>query len=254
MTTNTAPEAIADYEEIARAMESRAATYGLLARLYRREVDAPLLDELKTVHFPLNTGNSQVDSGYRLMVGYLSKTWENTLTELAADYLRTFLGHGIDGHSAAYPYESVYTSERRLLMQDARTEILALFRANGLEKDPSFKDAEDHIALELEFMAAAGAPVRRGAAGRQRRRRPGAGAQPGHFPRRAPNGLGAAVHHRNAEVRENRFLPGPQPHHRRLPGRRPGDAGRDGRKRRGIAALLRQFLAPAEPLLPAGAP
>ncbi len=152
MTTNTAPEAIADYEEIARAMESRAATYGLLARLYRREVDAPLLDELKTVHFPLNTGNSQVDSGYRLMVGYLSKTWENTLTELAADYLRTFLGHGIDGHSAAYPYESVYTSERRLLMQDARTEILALFRASGLEKDPSFKDAEDHIALELEFM------------------------------------------------------------------------------------------------------
>lgn len=152
MTTNTAPEAIANYDEIARAMESRAATYGLLARLYRREVDQPLLDELKTVHFPLNTGNGQVDSGYRLMVGYLSKTWENTLTELAADYLRTFLGHGIDGHSAAYPYESVYTSERRLLMQDARTEILALFRANGLEKDPSFKDAEDHIALELEFM------------------------------------------------------------------------------------------------------
>lgn len=152
MTENIAPEAIADNQEIARAMESRAATYGLLARLYRREVDQALLDELKTVHFPFDTGNSLVDSGYRMMVTYLSKTWENTLTELAADYLRTFLGHGIDGHSAAYPYESVYTSERRLLMQDARTEILALFRANGLEKDPSFKDAEDHIALELEFM------------------------------------------------------------------------------------------------------
>lgn len=152
MTENITPEAIADNQQIAEAMESRAATYGLLARLYRREVDQPLLDELKALHFPMNTGNGLVDSGYRLMVSYLSKTWENTLTELAADYLRTFLGHGIDGHSAAYPYESVYTSERRLLMQDARTEILALFRANGLEKDPSFKDAEDHIALELEFM------------------------------------------------------------------------------------------------------
>lgn len=152
MTENIAPEAIADNQEIARAMESRAATYGLLARLYRREVDQALLEELKTVHFPFDTGNALVDSGYRMMVTYLSKTWENTLTELAADYLRTFLGHGIDGHSAAYPYESVYTSERRLLMQDARTEVLALFRANGLEKDPSFKDAEDHIALELEFM------------------------------------------------------------------------------------------------------
>ena len=152
MTENIAPEAIADNQEIARAMESRAATYGLLARLYRREVDQALLEELKTVHFPFDTGNGLVDSGYRMMVTYLSKTWENTLTELAADYLRTFLGHGIDGHSAAYPYESVYTSERRLLMQDARTEVLALFRANGLEKDSSFKDAEDHIALELEFM------------------------------------------------------------------------------------------------------
>ena len=145
-------ETITDTEEIADAMESRAATYGLLARLFRREVDQPLLDDLKTMHFPLNTGNRSVDEGYRLMAGYLSTTWENTLTELAADYLRAFLGHGIDGHSAAYPYESVYTSERRLLMQDARGEILALFRANGLEKDPSFKDAEDHIALELEFM------------------------------------------------------------------------------------------------------
>ena len=152
MTENIAPEAIADNQEIARAMESRAATYGLLARLYRREVDQALLDELKAVHFPFDTGNALVDSGYRMMVTYLSKTWENTLTELAADYLRTFLGHGIDGHSAAYPYESVYTSEKRLLMQSARDEVLALYRAAGLSKQESWKEGEDHIALELEYL------------------------------------------------------------------------------------------------------
>ena len=56
-------ETINDTEEIADAMESRAATYGLLARLFRREVDQPLLDDLKTMKFPMNTGNRSVDEG-----------------------------------------------------------------------------------------------------------------------------------------------------------------------------------------------
>ena len=43
-------ETITDTEEIAAAMESRAATYGLLARLFRREVDQPLLDAVSYTH------------------------------------------------------------------------------------------------------------------------------------------------------------------------------------------------------------
>ena len=65
--------------------------------------------------------------------------------------MRTFIGHGVDAFSAAYPFESVYTSEKRLLMQDARDEVLAIYRAAGLDKKESWKEGEDHIALELEF-------------------------------------------------------------------------------------------------------
>ena len=97
-----------------------------------------------------NGGN--VDEGYRLIATYLSGMWENTLTELAADYMRVFFGHGYNGHAAAYPFESVYTSEKRLLMQGSRDEVLALYRAAGLEKQESWKEGEDHIALELEYM------------------------------------------------------------------------------------------------------
>lgn len=131
--------------------EQRAATYGLLSRLFRVEIDEPLLNELHGMRFPANTGNKDVDEGYRLLATYLSNTWDNSLTDLAVDYVRVFIGHGVDAFSAAYPFESVYTSEKRLLMQDARDEVLAIYRAAGLDKQDSWKEGEDHVALELEF-------------------------------------------------------------------------------------------------------
>ena len=102
-------------------MNARARSYGMLARLFREEVDLPTLRELQN--------NLQVDNSR----------------------LRTFIGHGVNGYSAAYPYESVYTSERRLLMQEARAEVLATLRENELKRG-NWNEAEDHIALELEFM------------------------------------------------------------------------------------------------------
>jgi TorA maturation chaperone TorD len=57
----------------------------------------------------------------------------------------------VDGFSAAYPYESVYTSEKRLMMQAARDEVLAIYRAYGIEKTTAWKEGEDHLSLELEF-------------------------------------------------------------------------------------------------------
>lgn len=141
-----------EVDQITSIMDERAATYDLLGRLYRVEVDEALLAELKGREYPTSTGNEAVDRGYALIVGYLGNVWENSLTELAVDYVRVFIGHGMDMYSAAYPYESVYTSKKRLLMQEARDEVLALYHAAGIVKDESWKEGEDHIALELEYM------------------------------------------------------------------------------------------------------
>ncbi|NTU89375.1 MAG: molecular chaperone TorD family protein [Actinobacteria bacterium] len=132
-------------------IESRSATYGFLARLYRVEIDEDFFNEISSMRFPVNTGNSSVDEGYRLICSYLSKSWPSCAIELAADYTRVFLGHGVNSYSAAYPYESVHTSPKRLMMQEARDEVLALYRAAGLMKNDNWRDGEDHIALELEF-------------------------------------------------------------------------------------------------------
>lgn len=152
--TTAAPAAqeTATPAELASVMDGRAKTYGLLARLYRVEVDEPLLKELRGMRFPTNTGNAHVDAGYDLMYRYLKNVWEDALLDLARDYVRVFIGHGVNGHAAAYPYESVHTSEKRLLMQEARAEVLAIYRANNLKKEEHWRECEDHIAVELEFM------------------------------------------------------------------------------------------------------
>ena len=138
--------------DLADLCEVRATSYGLMARLYRSEIDAETLAELISMHYPVESGNALMDSGYYKMAKHLSNEWVDPLTKLAIDYSKSFLGSGIDAYSAAYPFESVYTSEKRLLMQDARDEVKAIYRANGLDKAESWTVGEDHIAVELEFM------------------------------------------------------------------------------------------------------
>lgn len=133
-------------------LASRVNTYYLLSRIFRIEVDDEFYGELLTLKFPKNTGNDSVDKGYELIYSYLNSPHPSVITDLAVDYTRTFIGHGNNGYSAAYPFESVYTSPKRLLMQAARDDVLVIYRAAGIDKNPSWKDGEDHIALELEFM------------------------------------------------------------------------------------------------------
>ena len=137
--------------ELTILCEQRAATYGLLGRLYRSEVDEELLASLRKVSFPLGSGSESIDEGYRRIATYLSRNRDGAMLDLAIDYVRTFLGHSNSGVSAAYPYESVYTSEKRLLMQEARDEVMALYGLAGMAIE-NWVDPEDHIALELEYM------------------------------------------------------------------------------------------------------
>ena len=139
-------------DQLAVLCDRRAATYGLLARLFRVEVDQPLLDELHARRYPTGTGDDDIDEGYRLIATYLSNADERSVTELAVDFARVFIGDGVDSYAAAFPFESVYTSEKRLKMQAARDEVLAIYHAYGLTKDDAWDENEDHIAPELEFM------------------------------------------------------------------------------------------------------
>lgn len=136
------------------ALEDRAATYGLLARLFNREVDRPLLEELSKLPFASDTGLEAVDTGNRLMRSFLRESGrdeETILTELAVDFTRIFVIREAHLLTSAYPFESVYTSATHTIMSDARDHVLAWYRSAGLEKSDAWKTGEDHISLELEF-------------------------------------------------------------------------------------------------------
>lgn len=143
-------EKILEYSAI---MENRENLYRFLGRLYKVEVDQTLLDQMEEMCFPAECSEDELAKGYRMLGEYRQCLDNDPLTDLAVDYARIFLGAGIVGNEAAYPYESVYTSPKRLIMQDARDQVLAAYRAKGLDKAETLEIPEDHIALEFEFIA-----------------------------------------------------------------------------------------------------
>ena len=136
-------------------MENRENMYQFLGRIYKLEVDKTLLDHMSHMHFSKECSGSESElaEGYQLFEDYFKQPKIDVLTELAVDYAAVFLGAGIADGTVAYPYESVYTSPERLIMQDARDKVLALYREKGLDKDEALDIPEDHVGLELEFMA-----------------------------------------------------------------------------------------------------
>ena len=140
-------------EGLAALLAQQAAGYELLGRLFQREVDAELLKSLCEGRYPAHAGNDHLDEGYRGLVVFLNHRGERTGAELNVDYLRVFIGNTQDTSHVAYPYESVYTSPDRLLMQDARDAVLAAYRSEMVKLVNEHNEPEDHMGVELAFCA-----------------------------------------------------------------------------------------------------
>lgn len=127
----------------------RVDAYSLLARLFDREADAELWGIL---------ANADLDSaaealaGFEPMARYVTHPPADPLADLAIDYAATFLGIG-PALEGAFPYESVYTSEDGLLMQEARDSVIEFMRAEGLAPIAAEQYREDHAATEFSVLA-----------------------------------------------------------------------------------------------------
>lgn len=140
--------------ELETLVANRGSMYSFLSRVYRQEVDQELLDGMAAMDLSAEVAVPELAEGYRMLSDFLAHgVRETTLTDLAVDYARVFLGAGLGGRQAAYPYESYYTSPQRLIMQDARDQVLQAYREEGLDRAGDFHEPEDHAALEFEFLA-----------------------------------------------------------------------------------------------------
>jgi putative dimethyl sulfoxide reductase chaperone len=70
--------------------------------------------------------------------------------DLRADYTRLFIG---PGQVLTPPWESVYFSEERLTFQKETLEVRNWYKRFGLQSAKVYSEPDDHIGLELEFLA-----------------------------------------------------------------------------------------------------
>jgi TorA maturation chaperone TorD len=142
----------------------RADVYRLFASLFDREVTAETAEKIaglkeSSVQGDMSdTGERMIASGFTGMAEALEGFDSEIETELAVDYARVFLNAGKYEGQAAIPYESYYTSEEHLLMQDARDEVRAWYRENDV-MPPHHSSGftgdtpDDYVSFELGFMA-----------------------------------------------------------------------------------------------------
>lgn len=149
----TRPEA-ADFEQARELLAARAAFYRMIASLYYKELDEDGLAHLRAVGLRgLRLGVSGVDEGLEAMAAFLEQAGGNARQQLAVDFAGAFLGAGAYDERRATPYESVFTSEAGLLMQEARDDVYRFYCERSVAPDPALQMPEDHLSFECEFMA-----------------------------------------------------------------------------------------------------
>lgn len=150
ITKTILPDDIA--ENLIAFCENRKAVYTFLARCYEKEIDK----EFGTIvahTFTFDSDNAALMSEIDSLKTSLTELDEAKLENLAIVFNRVFFGMGPRTAQKAFPYESVYTSGKGLMMQASYAEVKALYEKKGFIKNPAFTEPEDHIAIELSFMA-----------------------------------------------------------------------------------------------------
>lgn len=139
-------------EELASAMDGMADFYRFASNMLLHEFTKDQIAELKSMGVPENA-DPEAATQFAAIKRYLSHCGADPRTDMAVDYARIFLSAGVYDGLTAEPYESVFTSEDNLLMQEARDEVVAIYRSQGVSVDPELHMPEDHLGLELDFVS-----------------------------------------------------------------------------------------------------
>lgn len=138
-------------------LQGRELVYRFFARIYQEGPVIELLSALSGEPFleevAAGSQNQDIIDGCREMqdeIASRSGDLKAYQDELREDYLRLFVG---PGHLEAPPWESVYRSKEHLLFGEETMAVREFYRSFGLESKNKNREPEDHIGLEMEFMA-----------------------------------------------------------------------------------------------------
>ncbi len=129
-----------------------------IAVLHDKEVDETLIRALQEVAFPSNLG-LRIEAGegddiqayqfFETALRDLEVLDEETLDRLAVDYADIYLNHSLH----ASPFESVWLDEDHLLLQEPMFKIRKWYKRYGLASADWKTRSEDHLVLQLQFIA-----------------------------------------------------------------------------------------------------
>jgi len=136
---------------------ARAKLYQFLSTMYQDEIPLWLVEKMISSSFmdhiiklqevctiqDFCSGLAKITSGLK------GGTPEEVFSELRYEYADIFLNAG---KNPAFPYESCYTTREPLVMQAPVVAMREALNKAGMKKNPDYKDLDDHIAIELEFM------------------------------------------------------------------------------------------------------
>lgn len=129
-------------QEMVQLMDSRANVYKVLSRAFRVEMDKRFASDLAQ-DLVFESSSSELASAFRSMVESIDGIDEDGLEQMAVVFDRVFFGMGPITARHAFPYESVYTSEKGIMMQEAYSQVVRAYREQKLAKDEAFTEPEE---------------------------------------------------------------------------------------------------------------
>jgi TorA maturation chaperone TorD len=114
----------------------------------------PLIDQEIFSEPPMTGSHPDFEKGLKLLHSWAleagGRLSDERLTDLKTDNTRLFVGVG---KPIAPPWESVYFNEDRMIFQKQTLQVRAWYRRFDLEPEKLHKEPDDHIGLELSFLA-----------------------------------------------------------------------------------------------------
>ena len=137
-----------------RRQEEQAVAYHFLGRCFyeapRGEWLAALARDQLFEAWPFASVDDGTAAGLALLTEFC-KDWDPArLGPLTWDFNRLFVG---PGEMLATPWESVYRSKTKLTFQESTLQVRELYERFGVQAPALHREPDDHLGLELAFVA-----------------------------------------------------------------------------------------------------
>ena len=154
MTAPAPDEARTIPDEWRRRQEEQALAYHFLGRCFyeapRAEWLAAFAGDRLFEAWPFPSADDRTAAGLALLAGFCQGSDPAQLGALEWDFNRLFVG---PGEMLAAPWESVYRSKTKLTFQEPTLQVRELYERFGVQAPAIHREPDDHLGLELAFVA-----------------------------------------------------------------------------------------------------